>query len=77
MDWAERQGEGGDALAGNPSFDLSYPKVPGRDFEGVPNANDPVMREKLRLRLLTNPRGMEDLPGFVKKASVDAPWQML
>jgi hypothetical protein len=69
----------GDAgeLARNPSFDLGYPMVPGRDLEGVPNANDPVMREKLRQRLLNNPRGNEDLPGFVKKASASSPWQLL
>lgn len=64
-------------LAGNPSFDLSYPKIPGRDVEGVPNANDPQMREKLRRRFLLNPDGGQDLPGFVKKASADSPWQLL
>jgi len=55
-------------LAGSPSFDLSYPKIPGRDLEGIPNANDPVMREKLRQRLLRNPQGDEHLPGFLQKA---------
>lgn len=55
-------------LAGGKSFDLSYPKIPGRDLEGVPNANDPVMREKLRQRLLRNPDGGQELPGFLRKA---------
>ncbi len=55
-------------VARSPSFDLGYPKVPGRDLEGIPNANDPVMRERLRQRLLKNPGGGEELPGFLKKA---------
>jgi hypothetical protein len=55
-------------LAGSPSFDLSYPKIPGRNVEGIPNANDPVMREKLRQRLLKNPDYGQDLPGFLKRA---------
>ena len=55
-------------LSRNPSFDLSYPKIPGRDVEGIPNANDPVMREKLRQRMLRNPNGGQELPGFLKKA---------
>jgi len=50
------------SVAGSPSFDLSYPKIPGRNLEGVPNANDPVMREKLRRRLLKNPEGGQQLP---------------
>jgi len=54
-------------VAGSPSFDLSYPKIPGRDVEGIPNANDPVMREKLRQRLLKNPGYGQDLPGFLKR----------
>ena len=54
--------------ASSPSFDLSYPKIPGRNLEGVPNANDPSNREKLQRRLLRNPDGQEDLPGFLKKA---------
>ncbi len=58
---------GGDALvAGSPSFDMSYPKIPGRDVEGINNANDPVMREKLRQKLLKNPNGTEQLPPFLK-----------
>lgn len=62
-------GEGGwddDPLAGSPSFNLKVPKIPGRDLEGVPNADRPEMREKLRQRLLRNPNGAEDLPGFLK-----------
>lgn len=55
-------------LAGGKSFDLSYPKIPGRDLEGIPNANDPVMREKLRQRLLKNPDGGQELPGFLRRA---------
>jgi hypothetical protein len=53
--------------ASAPSFDLSYPKIPGRNVEGIPNANDPVMREKLRQRLLRNPEGGQELPGFLKR----------
>jgi len=60
--------EGMGAVAGSLNHDLSYPKIPGRDVQGIPNANDPVMREKLRQRLLNNPGGGEDLPGFLKKA---------
>ena len=53
-------------LAGSPSFDLTYPRGRrGDNFEGIPNANDPVMREKLRNRRLRNPAGKEDLPGFL------------
>ena len=55
-------------VAGSPSFDLSYPKIPGRNVEGIPNANDPAMREKLRQRLLKNPDYGQDLPGFLKRA---------
>ena len=61
-------GEVEELLAGGKSFDLSYPKIPGRDLEGIPNANDPVMREKLRRRFLVNPGGGPELPGFLKKA---------
>jgi len=64
-------------LAGNPSFDLGVPKIPGKNLEGVPNANDPVMREKLRQRFLANPDGREDLPGFLKKAAANHDWQLL
>jgi hypothetical protein len=60
--------EGMEAIAGSLNHDLSYPKIPGRDVQGVPNANDPIMRKKLLQRLLNNPDGKEDLPGFVKKA---------
>lgn len=55
-------------LAGSPSFDLNYGR--GRDgtsLEGIPNANDPVMRQKLRNRLLKNPAGTESLPGFLRR----------
>ena len=62
-EWSEPE-----ILAGGPSFDLSYPKIPGRDVEGIPNANDPVMREKLRQRLLKNPDYGQELPGFLKRA---------
>lgn len=55
-------------ISASPSFNLEYPKIPGRNLEGIPNANDPVMREKLRQRLLKNPMGGEELPGFIKKA---------
>ena len=45
---------------------MSYPRGRmGDNFEGIPNANDPVMREKLRNRRLRNPAGKEDLPGFL------------
>jgi hypothetical protein len=67
-EWRQRLGQPGVKQAVSPSFDLSYPKIPGRNVEGVPNANDPVMREKLRQRLLRNPEGGQDLPGFLKKA---------
>ena len=68
-DYAQQEGGpliGQTLVAGSPSFDLSYPKIPGRNLEGIPNANDPVMREKLRQRLLRNPDSKEDLPGFLK-----------
>lgn len=61
-------GEVEELIAGSPSFDLGYPKIPGRNVEGIPNANDPVMREKLRQRLLKNLGGQEDIPGFLRKA---------
>jgi hypothetical protein len=64
-------------LAGNPSFDLSYPKIPGRNVEGVPNANEPEMRKKLMERFLRNPSGGEYLPGFLKKAEAESPYQLL
>jgi hypothetical protein len=69
---------GGDGLlASNPSFDLSYPKIPGRNVEGIPNANEPEMRRKLMERFLRNPGGDEDLPGFLKKAEAESPYQLL
>jgi hypothetical protein len=64
-------------LAGNPSFDLSYPKIPGRDVEGIPNANEPEMRRKLMERFLRNPDGGQELPGFIKKAAAESPYQRL
>lgn len=57
-----------ESISASPSFDLGYPKIPGRNVEGIPNANDPIMREKLRQRLLRNPDGGQELPGFLKKA---------
>ena len=46
--------------------DISYPRGRrGDNFEGIPNANDPVMREKLRNRRLRNPAGGQELPGFL------------
>jgi hypothetical protein len=69
-DWTAPSSDG--LLARNQSFDLGYPKIPGKDVEGIPNANDPVMREKLRRRLLRNPDGGQELPGFLRQAS--APW---
>ena len=48
--------------------DISYPRGRrGDNFEGIPNANDPVMREKLRNRRLRNPVGGQELPGFLGK----------
>ncbi len=70
-------GDDSGAIARSPSYDLGYPKIPGRDLEGIPNANDPAMREKLRQRFLLNPKGQEDIPGFLKKASEEPPWQLL
>jgi hypothetical protein len=60
-------------IARSPSFDMSYPKIPGRDVEGIPNANDPLMREKLRQRMLRNPEGGQELPGFLKRAEAGGP----
>jgi len=54
-------------IAGSPSFDLSYPHIPGRNLEGVYNANDPVMRKKAIYRLLKNPEGREELPEFLNR----------
>jgi hypothetical protein len=54
------------------SFDVRVPYVPGRSLEGVPNADTPEMRDKIRKRLLLNPGGKEDLPGFLKKALIPA-----
>lgn len=69
MPYYPNQDYGGvELLAGSPSFDLNYGR--GRDgtsLEGIPNANDPVMRQKLRNRLLKNPAGTESLPWFLKR----------
>ena len=55
-------------ISGSPSFDLNMPKTPmGRSFEGIPNAS-PEMLRRLMERKLKNPNGMEDLPGFLKRA---------
>jgi len=54
-------------IAGSPSFDLSYPHIPGRNLEGVPNANESGMRKKLLQRFLKNPKGSEQLPGFLNR----------
>ena len=58
---------GGDEIAGfqMPS-DLSYPHIPGRSVQGVPNANDPLMKRKLKDRLLKN-QLIQELPGFLGK----------
>jgi hypothetical protein len=53
-------------IAGTPSFDMSKPYIPGQqDYTGIPNAT-PEMLGRLRDRRLRNPRGQEDLPGFLK-----------
>ena len=58
--------EGMGAVAGGFNHDLSYPKIPGRDVQGIPNAD--VMKKQLRDRLLKNPNGEETLPPFIQKA---------
>ena len=58
--------QGMEAIAGSLNHDLRYPKIPGRDVQGIPNAD--VMREKLRQRLLKNPNGEETLPPFIQQA---------
>lgn len=53
-------------IAGSPSFDMNKPYIPGQqDYTGIPNAT-PEMLGRLRDRRLRNPRGQEDLPGFLK-----------
>jgi hypothetical protein len=59
-------------LLSGASFDVKVPYVPGRSLEGVPNADTPEMREKIRRRLLLNPGGKEDLPGFLERAMIPA-----
>lgn len=51
------------------SFNLNTPYVPGKDFTGVPNADNPAMKEKLRNRLLKNPSGSEQLPSFLVRGA--------
>lgn len=58
-------------LAGNPSFDLKFPKMPGigtqnQSIEGIPNASPELLRKFVE-RKLKNPGGQE-LPGFLKGA---------
>jgi hypothetical protein len=67
-DWSAAPAQG--PLARDPSFNLKHPKIPGRDFDGVPNAE--AMHDQLRRRLLRNPDGGQELPGFLRQAS--APW---
>lgn len=59
------------SISANPSFDLSYPKMPGlgteqQSIEGIPNATPELLR-KLMERKIKNPGGQE-LPGFLKGA---------
>ena len=51
------------------SFNLNTPYVPGKDFTGVPNADNPAMKEKLRNRLLKNPSGSEQIPSFLVRGA--------
>ena len=72
---AYEQREGGPVfeqmVAGSPSFDLRFPKMPGnQDVEGIPNAS-PEMLRKFVERKLKNPSGGQELPGFLKKASAE------
>lgn len=72
---AYEQREGGpvfdELVAGSPSFDLRFPKMPGnQDVEGIPNAS-PEMLRKFVERKLKNPSGGQELPGFLKKASAE------
>lgn len=56
-------------IAGSPSFDLRFPKMPGnQDIEGIPNASPELLRKFVE-RKLKNPDGGQELPGFLKKAS--------
>ena len=42
-------------VAGNPSFDVGVPYIPGKSLEGVPNAEN--MKEILKRKYLKNPGG--------------------
>ena len=55
-------------LAGGRSFDLNVPYTPGRDLEGIPNVDNPAMREKILRRFGPKNPGGQELPGFLKKA---------
>lgn len=46
-------------VAGSPSFDVGVPYIPGKNLEGVPNAEN--MREVLKRKYLKNPGGQETL----------------
>jgi len=49
----------GSMVAGSPSFDVGVPYIPGKNLEGVPNAEN--MREVLKRKYLKNPGGQETL----------------
>ena len=51
----------GSMVAGNPSFDVNVPYIPGKDLEGVPNAEN--MKEILKRKYLKNPGG-QSLPNL-------------
>lgn len=53
-------------VAGNPSFDVGVPHIPGKNLEGVPNAKD--MREVLKRKYLKNPGGQTLLIPNLRKA---------
>jgi len=55
-------------LGGGRSFDLNVPYTPGRDLEGIPNVDNPAMREKILRRFGPKNPGGQELPGFLKKA---------
>ena len=48
-------------VAGNPSFDVGVPYIPGKSLEGVPNAEN--MKEILKRKYLKNPGG-QTLPNL-------------
>ena len=56
-------------IAGSPSFDLRFPKMPGQgteqqNIEGIPNATPELLRRFVE-RKMKNPGGQE-LPAFIK-----------